>query len=180
MHRPTVLTLLTLLLATLLPTTALKSKSSNAVLLSKIRTLTVRTDRLTSSRRIAPIPQLNCIGGNAQGLYSIDVLRCKNSGSEYDAEDVQWTCQASLPPEFKLGSTDVVCEGYESSEDQYVLKGSCGVEYRLVLTEEGEKRYGARESEGEGGEGNGLFMRGVFWVYFACEYFDHVVEEGHH
>lgn len=69
-------------------------------------------------------------------------MRCMNQGADYDNEDVQWTCSASLPVEFKLGSTDVICEGFTSSQDPYVLKGSCGVEYRLLLTEAGEKKYG--------------------------------------
>lgn len=32
------------------------------------------------------------------------------------------------------------CEGYESSEDQYVLRGSCGLEYNLDYTELGLKK----------------------------------------
>ncbi|KAL8843121.1 MAG: hypothetical protein Q9170_000251 [Blastenia crenularia] len=71
-------------------------------------------------------------------------MRCKNQGSEYDDQDIQWTCTAPLPSDFKLGSTDVVCEGYESSSDPYVLKGSCGVEYRLILTDVGEEKYGKK------------------------------------
>ncbi|KAL1980313.1 hypothetical protein VTN96DRAFT_4371 [Rasamsonia emersonii] len=69
-------------------------------------------------------------------------MRCVNQGYDYDEEDIQWTCTASLPPEFKLGATDVICEGYRSPDDKWVLKGSCGVEYRLLLTEEGERRFG--------------------------------------
>lgn len=69
-------------------------------------------------------------------------MRCKNQGSDYDDENVQWTCSASLPVEFKLGSTDVICEGFASSQDPHVLKGSCGVEYRLLLTAAGEEKYG--------------------------------------
>jgi len=68
-------------------------------------------------------------------------MRCQNSGPSYDEHDVEWTCTASLPAEFKLGSMDVICEGYASPDDPYVLKGSCGVEYRLVLTEAGETKY---------------------------------------
>lgn len=69
-------------------------------------------------------------------------MRCKNSGSDYDENSIQWTCTASLPDEFKLGSTDVICEGYDYPEDPYILKGSCGVEYRLILTEKGQEKYG--------------------------------------
>ena len=115
----------------------------NAVLLSKISTLTLRSGRSTSSRRVSPIPQLQCTGPpNVCSLYKVDIMRCKNEGADYEDNNIQWTCSASLPEEFKLGSTEVQCEGYESSEDPYVLKGSCGVEYRLLLTEKGERKYG--------------------------------------
>lgn len=84
------------------------TKDKGAVLLSKVRSLTLRDGYETSHRRVSALPQLNCVGGNAKGLYNVEEMRCKNSGSQYDAEDVQWTCQASLPPEFKLGSTEVM------------------------------------------------------------------------
>lgn len=133
--------LLQLILASL---TVAKSytKTKDAVLLSKVRSLTLQNHKQTTARRVTAIPQLTCVGGNAKSLYEVDVMQCTNSGSEYDAEDIQWTCRANLPPEFKLGSTEVVCEGFDSSEDPYVLKGSCGVEYRLVLTQMGEEKYG--------------------------------------
>ena len=73
-------------------------------------------------------------------------MRCRNEESDYDDEDIQWTCTASLPPEFKLGTTDVICEGYSTANDPYVLKGSCGVEYRLMLTSVGEKKFPKRAS----------------------------------
>ena len=117
----------------------------NAVLLSDISTLTLRSGKQTAHRRVSSVPQTKCIGPkDVCTLYGVDVMRCTNAGSDYDPDNVQWTCTASLPSEFKLGSTDVTCEGYESSEDPYVLKGSCGVEYRLLLTEKGEERYGRR------------------------------------
>ena len=96
------------------------------------------------------------------------MLRCKNAGSTYEASDVQWTCTASLPPDFRLGATDVICEGYSGPEDAQVLKGSCGVEYRLLLTREGEERFGKGSGE-EGGWGGDGAERGVnvlFWVIF--------------
>ncbi|PYH48219.1 DUF1183 domain protein [Aspergillus saccharolyticus JOP 1030-1] len=117
----------------------------DAILLSRVHSLTLRANRLTTSRRVSPIPQLKCIGPSKRicNLYPIETMRCTNEGYDYDEEDVQWTCTASLPPEFKLGSTDVVCEGYRDADDKWVLKGSCGVEYRLLLTELGEKRFGS-------------------------------------
>lgn len=120
------------------PSILAKNKKNDAVLLSSVKSLTLRDGQDTSHRRVSALPQLNCVGGNANGLYHIDVMRCTNSGSEYDTEDIQWTCKANLPPEFKLGSTDVICEGYDNADDPFVLKGSCGVEYRLILTDLGE------------------------------------------
>src|SRR5271167_1989655 len=92
-------------------------KPSNKVLLTQVKTLTLRKDAKTSHRRVSAIPQLKCVGGNARGFYEIDVMLCKNQGSDYDDENIQWACTASLPQEFKLGSTDVICEGYDSPRD---------------------------------------------------------------
>ena len=102
----------------------------------------------------------------------MDIMRCRNQGADYDREDIQWTCTASLPSEFKLGSTDVMCEGYESSNDPYVLKGSCGVEYRLMLTATGEEKYGHRtkdkyyniDSVESSGSGLGALLFGLIFV----------------
>ncbi|KAK5213106.1 hypothetical protein LTR47_007535 [Exophiala xenobiotica] len=124
-----------------------KKVPRNAVLLSKVSAITVRAGKQTASRRVPPVPQLQCVGpAKICSLYTVDVMRCTNEGVDYDENNVQWSCKASLPDEFKLGSTDVTCEGYESSDDPYVLKGSCGVEYRLLLTDKGEEKYGSHTS----------------------------------
>ncbi|KAH8431311.1 DUF1183 domain protein [Aspergillus melleus] len=154
MHHPTIPQLF---LAFLLPASVLsyggasspKPPGNKAILLSNVQTLTLRGDRLTSSRRVSPIPQLQCVGPSKKicQSYPIDVMRCTNAGSDYNEEDVQWTCTASLPPELKLGSTDVICEGYRNADDPWVLKGSCGVEYRLLLTDLGEKKFGRQHDD---------------------------------
>ncbi len=169
------------ILAILAITTASDArKSPESVLLSSVKTLTLRKDPKTSHNRVSAVPQLKCVGGNAKGLYEIDVLRCKNSGSAYGDEDIQWTCSASLPSEFKLGSTDVICEGFKSADDPYVLKGSCGVEYRLMLTDVGEEKYGKKgkglfdDYEGKAGGGMvgvlfwGIFISVVCWMIYAA------------
>lgn len=75
----------------------------------QVESLTLRADRQTSHRRAPAVPQLKCVSSKAIcSKYQIDVLRCENKGSGYDSEDIQWSCTASLPPELKLGSTDVV------------------------------------------------------------------------
>ncbi|KAH7122416.1 transmembrane protein 66 precursor [Dendryphion nanum] len=148
-------------------------RSGNKVKLSNVQSLTLRKDLKTSHRRVSAIPQLKCIGGSARGLYDVDIMRCKNAGADYNEEDVQWTCTASLPEEFKLGSTDVICEGYDSPDDPYILKGSCGVEYRLMLTEKGEKKFG-RKKPWSGDEGDekypvtagSKFVAAIFWLVF--------------
>ena len=103
-------------------------------------------------------------------------MRCTNSGSSYDEDNIDWTCKASLPPEFKLGETEVICEGYSNPDDPYILKGSCGVEYRLILTELGEEKYGSkgwfgRESTGPSYAANDdspfeKFFNLFFWCLF--------------
>ncbi|KAM3418182.1 hypothetical protein BST61_g6385 [Cercospora zeina] len=152
------------------------SKSKDAILLSTVKALTLRDGAMTTHRRIEATPQLVCVGGNAKGLYTVDRMRCTNSGHEYDKEDVQWTCKAELPVEFKLGGTDVICEGYDSPDDPYVLKGSCNVEYRLVLTKAGEEKYGLpgngwlgdsqRDKYDRNSEGGTTFSNVIFWCFF--------------
>ncbi|KAJ5205485.1 Protein of unknown function DUF1183 TMEM66 [Penicillium cf. griseofulvum] len=128
-----------------------KPPGKDAILLSNVQTLTLRAHRMTSSRRVSPIPQISCAGPSKQicNLYQPEVMRCTNQGYDYDVEDVQWTCTADLPAEFKLGATDVICEGYRNADDKWVLKGSCGVEYRLLLSEAGEKRFGKKPGDSE-------------------------------
>lgn len=169
------LTYLFRLLLFLTPTPTLARKTPEKVLLSNVKTLTLRKDLKTTHNRVSPVPQLKCIGGNAKDLYEIDVLRCKNQGSAYGDEDIQWTCTSSLPAEFKLGSTDVICEGFSSSTDPYVLKGSCGVEYRLVLTDLGEEKYEKKGKNIWGGyndDDDRSPARGVipvlFWIAFIA------------
>ncbi|KAL5121697.1 hypothetical protein ACEQ8H_000384 [Pleosporales sp. CAS-2024a] len=148
-------------------------RSGSKVKLSNVQSLTFRKDLMTSHRRVSAIPQLKCIGGSGRGHYEIDVMRCKNAGFDYDENNIQWTCTASLPEEFKLGSTDVICEGYDYPEDPYILKGSCGVEYRLILTDKGHEKFG----KGSGGwwrdeDGPKTFGQQVaaalFWMAFIA------------
>jgi len=97
--------------------------------LDKIPALTLYKDALTSVRRSTPIPQLSCIGKACQ-LYTPDVVRCTNIGGH--GTDVDWKCEADLPESLRFGRVHVSCEGWSQAGDPYVLKGSCGLEYRLV------------------------------------------------
>lgn len=102
-------------------------------------------------------------------------MQCENKGAGYDAEDIQWSCTAQLPPELKLGSTDVICEGYTGPDDPYVLRGSCAVEYRLALTREGEEKWpdlatggGGGRDRGRGGSVAGGWFGYLFWAIFIA------------
>lgn len=80
-------------------------KPAPKILLSRIDFLTLRNGQMTKSRRVEPIPQvsiylrlppafrsrkkmtdgalpmqLKCVGGDGQGRYEVDVMRCKNQG----------------------------------------------------------------------------------------------------
>merc|ERR1712000_330712 len=62
-----------------------------------------------------------------------DVVQCRSSGLDADGMP-QWRCEADLDEGVKLGRISVTCEGYESPNDDYILKGSCGLEYELKKT----------------------------------------------
>ncbi|KAK5097879.1 hypothetical protein LTS08_006634 [Lithohypha guttulata] len=147
----------------------------NAILLSNVESLTLRAGKMTTSRRVSAVPQLNCVGPQEIcKFYTVDVMRCQNEGADYDAENIQWACKANLPEEFKLGGTEVACEGYASSDDPYVLKGSCGVNYRLLLTEKGEEKYGRHNPSPGNSDSEGQmtgFARVVFFVIFTSVLF---------
>lgn len=157
------ISLINVLLTLLQISVATKADNDNAILLSKVRTLTLRNDAITSHRRAPSKPQLTCKGPGC-AFYEVDILRCKNQGSSYDLENIEWSCTANLPIEFKLGSTDVSCEGFANRHDKYVLKGSCGVEYRLLLTDIGEEKFGKQIWQHYGEKGT--FPRTLFALIF--------------
>ncbi|XP_045311755.1 store-operated calcium entry-associated regulatory factor isoform X1 [Leopardus geoffroyi] len=135
--------LLSPLLLLLITGPALAWNDPDRILLRDVKALTLHHDRYTTSRRLDPIPQLKCVGGTAGcDSYTPKVIQCQNKG--WDGYDVQWECKTDLDIAYKFGKTVVSCEGYESSEDQYVLRGSCGLEYNLDYTELGLKKL--RES----------------------------------
>ncbi|TQS38922.1 hypothetical protein Golomagni_00563 [Golovinomyces magnicellulatus] len=151
------------IILSLLASTIEAAIPKDAVLLSQVRTLTLYPDAKTSHRRVPAIAQLTCRGPGCTH-YQVDVMRCKNQGSAYNTEDVEWSCTASLPREFKLGSTEVICEGYSHPNDRLILKGSCGVEYRLLLTETGEIKFGSYKGFNEIQWTNPKFLFTIFFL----------------
>ncbi|XP_026214503.1 store-operated calcium entry-associated regulatory factor [Anabas testudineus] len=134
-----------------------QSWDDGSVLLRDVQVLTLYKGRYTTARRSSPIPQLQCVGGSA-GCQAIvpDVVQCQNKG--WDGVDVQWECKTDMDNAYRFGRIEVSCEGYNHPTDVYILKGSCGLEYTLELTEEGRSRtqgsWGSHDrSKGFGGLG---------------------------
>merc|ERR1711988_166142 len=130
------------------PTAAWGSNDPGKVLLKDVQVLTLKAGQMTTGRRSSPVPQLNCVGGSAKGQFNPQVVQCYNRG--WDGQDVQWECKSDMDNLYRFGSVEVICEGYDYPDDPYILKGSCGLEYTLELTKEGQQKshnyYGNSDS----------------------------------
>lgn len=130
-----------------------------------LKTLTFYANRNTAYRRTSPLPQLTCVGSPCS-RYQPDVVQCQAMG------DGQWKCSADLPRTMRMGRVEVSCEGYDYSDDPWVLKDSCALEYTLLpsgegaddpwrsYTPKGRSRWGERLVQG-------LFQL-VFWGILAA------------
>ncbi len=99
--------------------------------LKNVNAITFSPHKYTTGNRSNPIPQLNCVGGNACDQSSIvKNIQCVNKGID-DNGNVQWECKTKLPSNFELSNTNVNCEGLRGSNDKIKLKGSCGLKYNL-------------------------------------------------
>jgi store-operated calcium entry-associated regulatory factor len=109
------------------------------VRLTDITALTFEAGQQTSYRRTSSVPQLKCVGGSAHSMPGHPlVVQCTQAGN--DGFNVQWRCDADMSSDYRFGRVEVVCEGYDSPDDPFVLRGSCGLEYVLDLTDEGRQR----------------------------------------
>jgi hypothetical protein len=105
--------------------------SQQKISLRDVTALTFHQGRVTAARRTTPMPQLSQVGGVRE--YTPQTIQCTNSG--FDGQSIQWKCVAAgIPKKYKLGHVEVVCEGYDHPGDQYILVGSCGLEYTLEYT----------------------------------------------
>lgn len=141
-----------------------------SVRLQDIDVLTFTSGDFTRGRRRAGVPQLKNVGGTAKGKYEPHTAMCKNIG--FDGHDVAWKCEADLPNEYTLGKVTVTCEGYDYPEDSYVLKDSCGLEYKLEYSETGRQQprdrsdhYEMKNRRREHG-----FIAGIFYSIYDLAY----------
>ncbi|KAI9207614.1 uncharacterized protein BJ171DRAFT_278372 [Polychytrium aggregatum] len=112
---------------------SLCAAASDKIHIRDIETLTLYHGHKTAARRVQPVPQMECIGGDACRDVVIPVIQCYNRG--WDGRQVQWECRAELEDLYRFGETTVTCEGYRYKGDDNVLVGSCGVEYTLIRTQ---------------------------------------------
>jgi len=104
--------------------------AQKSVKLKNVDVLTLYAGRMTTGRRSAPVPQLQCMGGSAGcSAFVPTVVQCYNRGS--DGQDIQWECKADMEMKYKFGQVQVTCEGFDYPDDPYVLAGSCGLEYTI-------------------------------------------------
>lgn len=128
--------------------------NEDRVLLKEIQAITLHRNRHTNARRTSPIPQLQCTGGSAGcRAFVPEVVQCQNRG--WDGIDIQWECKTDMDTSYRFGAVSVNCEGFDYPDDPYVLRGSCGLEYTLELTEAGKKKHGSTF-------GSGIFNSGFF------------------
>eukprot|EP00823_Brevimastigomonas_motovehiculus_P006924 TRINITY_DN594_c0_g2_i1.p1 TRINITY_DN594_c0_g2~~TRINITY_DN594_c0_g2_i1.p1 ORF type:complete len:319 (-),score=64.18 TRINITY_DN594_c0_g2_i1:151-1107(-) len=103
------------------------------VQLRDVDTLVFRRGEMTTNRRVPAVPQLHCDDQKSFNRFCDEVdfssAICKNQGG---GNSPVWECRAELPSGVRFGPVSVICEGYSSSEDEYVLDGSCALEYSLL------------------------------------------------
>jgi hypothetical protein len=115
------------------PHTQSQTTDKNAILLPQTTTLTFCANHIMNAPREPAIQQLTCEGVGCR-LYQVKHMCCRilSAGANGEREDIEWSCSAADPHGFRLGSTDVSCEGFRYKDDPYVLKGSRGVTYRII------------------------------------------------
>lgn len=72
----------------------------------------------------------------------------------WDGYDAQWECNADLDNDYKFGEVTVVCEGYDYPEDEYILRGSCALEYTLEYASGSNRSYNYGSYHNEYGQPN--------------------------
>ncbi|XP_056266059.1 store-operated calcium entry-associated regulatory factor [Pseudoliparis swirei] len=158
------------------------SWDDGSVLLRDIQALTLYKDRYSTSRRSIPVPQLQCVGGSAGcQAFVPEVVQCRNKG--WDGVDIQWECKTDMDKAYRFGRIEVNCEGYSHPADALILKGSCGLEYTLELTEEGRgtsQGSAGSQSGFKGFGGLGGFASSLFSAFSGNQHQRHQPSQQSH
>merc|ERR1711915_180592 len=96
-----------------------------------VQVLTLRAGHMTTGRRRPPVPQIRCIGGCGMwGVWEPSVVQCRRIGYDDQGQD-QWRCESYSP--VRLHDVNITCEGFNYDEDDFILPGSCGLQYYPVF-----------------------------------------------
>ncbi|KAJ3019289.1 Store-operated calcium entry-associated regulatory factor [Thoreauomyces humboldtii] len=114
------------------PPTLAASRRQDRVPIKDVQVLTLYKGRKTTGSRSSPVQQIKCVGGDACRDVHPEVVQCRQIGM--NRGEPQWRCEAELLDLYKLGTTEVSCEGFDYPDDPYILAGSCGLEYTLHRT----------------------------------------------
>lgn len=108
-------------------------------LLSSIDHLVFNERDYAVSRKYPAVKQMNCLGNNC--LFGPTDIFCRNiRGAKtlwntdplwdchgYDVDTGYWTDH-----DYVIANTVITCEGYDYSDDPYILRNSCSIEYNVV------------------------------------------------
>lgn len=102
------------------------------ILFSDVTRLTFQRHKMTTSRRTHTIHQLSCVGGTAGcKLFKPDNVECEKGSFDIKKGTYNWKCAADFDSRVEFKHVEVICEGYDYPEDDYILLGSCGLEFTL-------------------------------------------------
>lgn len=102
------------------------------ILLAGVERLTFHRHKMTTSRRTHTIHQLSCVGGTAGcKLFKPDTVECQRGALDHVKGRHNWICKADIDDRVEFKHVEVICEGYDYPEDDYILLGSCGLEFTL-------------------------------------------------
>jgi len=135
-----------------------------SVLLSNVPELVFKHGEYTSNEgRGKPVPQLVNIGRFIQKNDFPLLVKCLNVGVAYKSGDPIWECSFKG---FIFDKTSILCEGFDSKNDPWVLEGSCSLEYSLKQPQELIDNESFSISTFAM-----LFLLTMFIVYFILDYF---------
>lgn len=103
-------------------------------LLSNTRSLTFYNDQYTHTLNVPSKSQMVCM--SPTGLC-IDAhfrsITCYNKGRDIATNEILWNCQENFGLSgYSVSSANVVCESYDGVSSEYVVAGSCRVEYNVA------------------------------------------------
>lgn len=109
------------------------SAARGRVHMSDINAVTFTSGYRTRSRRGETYPQMQLDRHTPRAIRraSPSSIQCYQQAYNAFNGESHWECVADLPRGVKLGNFHISCEGYDYPGDEFVLDGSCAINYRL-------------------------------------------------